>query len=198
MVEYWERIDKPHEVASFPCVIVVDLEATCSDDGAVPREEMEIIEIGAVAVETSSFEPVDEFQTFVTPFRHPKLTGFCHSLTGISQDMLAGAPEFGEALNGFTDWFGQHEPEIAIASWGAYDRNQFLQDCAFHEVNAKMPPHANLKTMFSRRQNTRSRFGMAGALKACKLGLKGDHHRALDDAKNIARLLPWIVGDKKI
>ena len=27
--------------------LVVDLEATCSDDGAVPRDQMEIIEIGA-------------------------------------------------------------------------------------------------------------------------------------------------------
>lgn len=28
-------------------ILVVDLEATCSDDGTIPPEEMEIIEMGA-------------------------------------------------------------------------------------------------------------------------------------------------------
>jgi inhibitor of KinA sporulation pathway (predicted exonuclease) len=36
------------------------------------------------------------------------------------------------------------------------------------------------------------------ALRLCGLGLKGAHHRALDDAKNIARLLPLVVGGERI
>ncbi|WP_438393635.1 DNA polymerase III [Caballeronia sp. DA-9] len=36
-------------------------------------------------------------------------------------------------------------------------------------------------------------------VKACEpvgLTLAGTHHRALDDALNIARLLPWAFGDR--
>jgi inhibitor of KinA sporulation pathway (predicted exonuclease) len=39
---------------------------------------------------------------------------------------------------------------------------------------------------------------MAGALKLCGLPLQGVHHRGIDDARNIARMLPWIVGDKAV
>ena len=34
--------------------LIVDLEATCSNDGSIPREEMEIIEIGAVMLNRST------------------------------------------------------------------------------------------------------------------------------------------------
>src|SRR5690606_20200970 len=65
--------------------LVIDLEATCDNAGAVPKREMEIIEIGAVLVDRTSFEPIAEFQTFVRPVRHPKLTRFCQELTSITQ-----------------------------------------------------------------------------------------------------------------
>ena len=49
--------------------LVIDLEATCDDGGAVPKREMEIIEIGAVLVDGSSWAPLAEFQSFVRPVR---------------------------------------------------------------------------------------------------------------------------------
>jgi hypothetical protein len=36
-------------------------------------------------------------------------------------------------------------------------------------------------------------LGMAKALTRCGLTLKGAHHRGIDDARDIARMLPWIV-----
>jgi inhibitor of KinA sporulation pathway (predicted exonuclease) len=47
--------------------LIVDLEATCSDDGRVPRHEMEIIEIGAVMQNAHTFEVESEFQSFIRP-----------------------------------------------------------------------------------------------------------------------------------
>ncbi len=40
--------------------LVIDLEATCCNDGQFPREEMEIIEIGAVIADGKSFQPIDD------------------------------------------------------------------------------------------------------------------------------------------
>jgi inhibitor of KinA sporulation pathway (predicted exonuclease) len=54
--------------------LIVDVEATCSDDGTVPRHEMEIIEIGAVMQDSRTFEIESEFQSFVCPVRRP----LCH------------------------------------------------------------------------------------------------------------------------
>ncbi len=52
--------------------------------------------------------------------------------------------------------------------------------------------------MFSRSQGLKKKQGMAEALKLCGLKLEGAHHRGIDDARNIARMLPWIVGDKRV
>jgi inhibitor of KinA sporulation pathway (predicted exonuclease) len=54
--------------------LVVDLEATCDDRGAVPRSETEIIEVGGVLVDGSDLTRKAEFQTFVRPVRHPGST----------------------------------------------------------------------------------------------------------------------------
>ena len=35
---------------------------------------------------------------------------------------------------------------------------------------------------------------MTQALRLCRLPLEGTHHRGMDDARNIARTLPWITG----
>ncbi|MCY4501696.1 MAG: exonuclease domain-containing protein, partial [Alphaproteobacteria bacterium] len=82
-------------------LLVVDLEATCSDDDSVPKHEMEIIEIGAVLVEPAGLQPVGEFQSFVRPGLHPRLTGFCTGLTTIRQSDVDAAPRFPEVLKRF-------------------------------------------------------------------------------------------------
>ncbi|MEN9576703.1 MAG: hypothetical protein RL514_4558 [Verrucomicrobiota bacterium] len=53
---------------------------------------MEIIEIGAVAVRAEDGVPLAEFQSFVRPVRHPRLTPFCTQLTSIQQTDVDGAP----------------------------------------------------------------------------------------------------------
>jgi len=53
--------------------------------------------------------------------------------------------------------------------------------------------HLNLKRRFAARQGLRKPVGMAGALRKAGLELAGTHHRGIDDARNIARLLPLIV-----
>lgn len=169
--------------------LVVDLEATCDDAGAVPRADSEIIEIGAVLVDGHTLEPVEEFQTFVRPVVHPRLTRFCTELTSITQSDVAYAPTFAEVAPEL--WaFGQG---ALFCSWGNYDRNQLAMDAA--RAGVDMPPgdHANLKAIWASVFGGR-KVGMAGALARVGLAITGTHHRGIDDARNIARLLPWLRG----
>ena len=46
---------------------------------------------------------------------------------------------------------------------------------------------------FAKRRKIKQ-VGMATALQIVGLELEGEHHRALADARNIARLLPWALG----
>ncbi len=174
--------------------LVVDLEATCDDRGAVPREEMEIIEIGAVMVDVEGLDAVDEFQAFVRPSRHPTLTDFCRELTTIQQAEVDAADPFPEVLACFAAWAETYAP-YRLASWGDYDRKQFHQDCAHHRLPYPLgKEHMNIKAEFSRALGTKKRFGMAAALRRAGLPLRGTHHRGIDDARNIARLLPLALG----
>lgn len=176
--------------------LIVDVEATCSDDGAVPRQEMEIIEVGAVLQNAQSFEVESEFQVFVRPVRHPRLTAFCTELTGITQADVDGAAGFAEAIEAMKTWMYAH-PDSLFCSWGDYDRNQFLQDCGFHHVAYPFRSgHLNLKAEFTRVRGGK-KLGVTEALARLGLKFEGVQHRGLDDARNIARIVRAVCADQK-
>ena len=178
--------------------LIVDLEATTSRDGSVPKDEMETIEIGAVLVRVETLEVQAEFATLVRPVRHPTLTAFCTELTTITQAMVAEAPLFPAAMAAFAQEMPLSGPGVVFGSWGEFDRRQLEQDSAYHGIPYLLPVHLNLKRRFSEllgssRRARRRGFGVAEALAICHLEFEGTAHRGLDDARNIARLLPWIV-----
>ncbi|UKP00269.1 3'-5' exonuclease [Nostoc sp. UHCC 0870] len=176
--------------------LVLDLEATCCDKGSIKRQEMEIIEIGSVMVEAQTLMVIDEFQTFIKPVRYPVLTDFCKLLTSITQTQVDNAPGYVEAIAMLKQWLSKY-PNAVFGSWGDYDRNQFKQDSKFHNVPFPIAyPHINLKQQFSDAQGLPKRYGMAQALQLVGIELEGTHHRGIDDARNIAKLLPWILKQK--
>lgn len=173
--------------------LVIDLEATCDENHRIARANTEIIEIGAVIADGETLEITREFQTFVRPIVHRKLTDFCTKLTSIRQADVDGAPTFPGALAALRAFVG--EGAMRFCSWGDYDREQFERDAARHRLTLPFRgAHLNLKRAFSERLGEPRPYGMAAALRRVGLPLRGTHHRGIDDARNIARLLPWIVG----
>jgi inhibitor of KinA sporulation pathway (predicted exonuclease) len=178
---------------NFDYFLVADLEATCSRDDSVPRDEMEIIEIGAVMYDRRSMSVVSEFNTLVKPTRNPVLSEFCKELTTITQNKVCEAPVFTEAFGSFVEWYESFSPlenTTLLSSWGNFDKNQFLRDCAFHGV--KYPfgvRHLNIKEYFSWAHNRKRQQGIIKALCSIGMSFEGTHHRGIDDARNAARLL---------
>lgn len=184
----------PIDLNQFDYYLVLDLEATCCDQKTIRRHQTEIIEIGAVMVESGDLQVVDEFQTFIKPVRYPVLTPFCTTLTSITQDQVDSAPEYRDAIAHLQTWLADY-PNGVFGSWGDYDHHQFQQDSQFHKLPFPITyPHINLKKEFSRAQGLPKRYGMAGALRQMGIPLEGTHHRGIDDARNIAKLLPFILG----
>lgn len=181
------------ESAAAPYFLVIDLEATCDEERRIRDRHMEIIEIGSVLVDAATLAPVAEHQTFVKPVRHPVLTEFCTRLTTITQADVESAPGFPEAIAALERFLAGRD--ALFCSWGDYDRRQFEQDARFHKVGLPFGErHLNVKKEFSAQLGEEKRYGMAGALKRVGLELQGTHHRGIDDARNIARLLPWALG----
>ena len=169
-------------------LLIVDLEATCWERPEHDPQRMETIEIGAVLADPQRGEALREYQGFVRPVRAPQLSDFCRRLTTIRQADVEAAPPFPEALARFVAWIGD-PAGVRLASWGYYDKRQLLQDCAFHAVPFPFDEeHVNLKRMCSATLHLKP-AGLAQALAKAGLELRGTHHRGLDDARNMWRLV---------
>lgn len=187
---------QPEETkAAMPNILVVDLEATCDDNAS--SFDMETIEVGAVWV-ASDGAVLDSFQAFARPVVNPRLTPFCSKLTGIHQadvDRAQAFPAVAEALRAFV---ARHrQPDATWASWGEWDRRQLELDSVRHGITQPIDlPHVNVKRVFTRVRRIGKEVGMAKACELVGLRLEGTHHRALDDALNVAKLLPWVFGER--
>jgi inhibitor of KinA sporulation pathway (predicted exonuclease) len=184
-----------------PYYLVIDVEATCDEDHRIPRDQSEIIEVGAVLCEDATLSPVGEFQTFVRPVRHPRLTPFCTRLTSISQADVDAAPGFAAAMQGLAAFLRDSGAagRFTFCSWGDYDRQQFSRDERRSGVRAPLGArHVNLKEAFRRRSGDGGRLGCGQIMRRVGLSFQGTAHRGIDDARNIARLLPYCLGRRPI
>lgn len=183
----------------FSTLLVVDLEATCWAEGRGPREDMETIEFGAVLVRMSDLQPIDERSWFIRPKLHPVLSGFCTQLTSITQSQVDAGLPFDKVCELITAWIEPHRERLGWASWGNYDKHQLQKDAARMAMESPLEPypHVNLKKRFLERHKLpKPPPGMRRALDLCGLKINGTHHRGIDDARNIARMLPWLLDPK--
>jgi len=176
--------------------LVVDLEWTCGD--SIPNEEQETIEIGAVILSNDGDIILAEFSTLIKPIRH-EVSELCESVTNISNAMLEDAPDFQHAMRSFTSWTGLFGCK-GFCSWGPSDRRLLMQDVKLWDGHPGTPAtypyteHTDLARLFTKK--TGSRRGHRKAMKRLGIEPEGQHHRGLDDARNIAKMIPIIMfGD---
>lgn len=183
-------------------MLVVDLEATCWKDNVVGTErrqtinDMEVIEFGCIVC-TFNGEVIDSKSFFVKPQLHPTLTTFCTELTSIQQSDVDNAPTYSGVIKNLDQWLEQYELTI-WASWGNYDKNQLIKEHDRYGVspNFLKLSHENLKKRWSKGKKKFRNAGPKVALEFHGLEFQGNYHRAIDDAFNIARLLPFIKLDE--
>ena len=154
---------------------------------------MEIIEIGC-ALANREGELLDAHSFLVRPTRNPVLSDFCMELTGITQEMVDEAPAFPGAVQAMNAWLGDLPDDFIWCSWGNYDRlhlgAQSQLDDAWPVILAR--PHLNLKRIWRRTTGQKRKNGFAHALAFHDLAFEGSHHRGVDDARNMARVLPYM------
>lgn len=186
------------DLEKFKYYLIIDVEANCSEKDSVTLEDMEMIEIGSVMVCANTLKKIDEFSTFIKPVRFPQLSAFCTDLTSITQDDVDNAPEYPEAITALVRWLEKFD-NFLFCSWGNYDKQHFELESTFHNVPYPISaPHLNIKKQFAKSQRVRKRQGMAGALKLAHISIEGTHHRGIDDANNMVKLMPYVLGRKFI
>ncbi len=154
--------------------VVFDIETT-----GLEAEKDKLTEIGAVKIKGG--EVVDSFNTFVNPGIH--IPEFITKLTGITDEMVAEAPDIEQALNAFMHFAGEFPVIAHNASF----------DTGFIKYNAKKMGKRFGNAVIDTLQLSRSLFPDLGKYKlnlvAKHLGVKlENHHRAVHDAEATARI----------
>ncbi len=166
--------------------IILDLEATCWENRSDTRPN-EIIEIGALKIDSTG-KTISEFHAFVKPKLHTLLSEFCIQLTSINQTSIDEAMTFDSVVSDFQKWIDLSKPYL-LCSWGFYDKSQLAKDCDLYDISKIwLIKHISLKHQYASIKKIARPIGMAAALEMENIKLEGTHHRALDDAKNIAKI----------
>jgi len=208
----------------YDAFLVLDVEATCLQ-GTGFHWPNEIIEWPVCLLKWADrwdngmvgpLQKVAEFRSFVKPTWRPKLSSFCVSLTGITQEQVDGAPHFPEVAIQFSDFLahhglihpitGEHLLRFCWCTDGPFDIRDFVVKQCFIS-NISMPSWIRGDVMDVRKVvSTLSEFNRAyssrpalprrlspnidSQLRFLGLGpFEGRHHSGIDDSRNIARIV---------
>jgi DNA polymerase III subunit epsilon len=166
--------------------IVLDLETT----GASPANGCAITEIGANAVRGG--EILEEFSTFVNP--QVALPEYIINLTGITDEMLVGAPLIDQAFPDFIEFIKRHEDVHLVAHNAPFDIG-FLKAAAA-ALSHDWPKYEVIDTVkLARRVIDRSEIlnYKLGTLSQFFNTKALPNHRALDDVKTTVEVLHRLI-----
>lgn len=172
-------------------VVVIDIEATCWAGKPPPGQESEIIEVGVCLFDLHTSQLSHKQGLFVSPEKSV-VSEFCTKLTTITPQQAASGASFSAVCTLLER--GYDARNRLWASWGDYDRRMFHQQCESRGVRYPFSDkHMNLKKLFANLYKGQ-RQGMKQALETLGLPLEGMHHRGVDDAWNLGRLLQTLLA----
>ena len=175
-------------------ILVLDIEATCWEGTPPAGQEAEIIEVGVCPLVVTTGERLTRQSILVRPTRST-VSAYCTALTTLTHEQVGAGVSFSQACTRLSREFRTRDR--VWASWGDYDRRQFERQCAAEGVAPPFGPnHLNVKTLFALMESLPQEVGMDEALGMLHLPLEGTHHRAGDDAWNIALILATLLGSR--
>lgn len=173
-------------------ILVIDIEATCWQDKIPPvqkKQKNEIIEIGICVLDTATGERLARDSIIVKP--KSEVSEFCTKLTTLTQADVAQGISLKAACEILQRQY--QSKQRTWASYGAYDQKQFEKECLEKGIDYPFSEkHINVKKLVAERLKLKKSVGMAAALRKLDFPLEGTHHRGVDDAWNIAKILAWL------
>lgn len=169
--------------------IVLDLEFISSRQLHQPFAMHEIIEIGAVALNTEN-EIMNEFQIYVKP-QYGTVSPTITSITGITNDMLVKASYFSDAMQAFEAWLPRKEA-YRFYTWSQNDQTVFLRESEWKErplLDGFYKYWVDLQRLHQRIYHFSRPLKLVEALGSMQIEFEGTEHGALADARNTAKIL---------
>lgn len=184
--------------------VVVDLEMNpvaqeYKEEKKISR--MEIIEIGAVIMD-ESFLVLGEFKTLVKPMYNTEIYKKYETLTGISTQMVSGAPSFVTAYEMFVNWCESYDDDYEIYAWSENDYNQVVAEMKQKNYtnDAKLRPLMHwydFQKEYTDKLGLERILSLEKALDYAGVTFAGRRHDALYDAKNTAELFAIVRNEER-
>ncbi len=171
------------DVTADQTYVVVDIETTGGKGG-----HHRITEIGAVKVRGGKI--IDEFQTLINPERH--VPSFITRLTGITNDMVKGAPKFETIASEFRAFLGD---AIFVAHNVNFDYGFIKSEYGRIGQTFRYPKLCTVASMRKFYPGMKS-YSLSNLCREFSIDLT-THHRAMCDAKAAAELL-FLVNDRRM
>lgn len=171
-----------------PIIIILDTEYTAWEgsaerDWSGPNEYKEIIEIGAVKVETKNFQEIETLQIFVKPRKNPELSDYIKKFTGISQSNIdTEGKDLAEALEKLSGW----SKGVNFFSWG--NEGEVVQgNCDLYGVKnpIEFSHFHDIRPIFKKHGIETKNFMSSTIVRAFGLEPSRTGHRAINDARTI-------------
>ena len=159
--------------------VAFDLETT-----GLSSKTDRIIEIGAVILKDG--QEIDRFQTFVDPERH--LERKIVELTGITEEMLVGAPKIEEVLPKFLDFIGDR---VLVAHNSDFDTGFIRAECERQGFDYKYTA-ADTLILSQNLLRHLNKFKLDIVSNALNLP-EFNHHRAGDDAMTCGLIMTKLM-----
>lgn len=178
-------------------IVILDLEWNSGFCRTLKRNFNEIIEIGAVKLD-SNLETVDTFSEIVMQKFNMKFNPWVQELTHISQWELNSAKEnFKTVYKKFGAFLG----DAVLMTWGSTDLSVLSENCRVHFGTAKplfVKKYCNLQTYCAKALNMYDASKQMGLSAACEhMGIEIPEiplHRAVNDAEVSAMCLKAVYN----
>ncbi len=174
-----------------PVYVIMDLEMNYpnnrfrSERNGI-RLPSEIIEIGAVRL-GADLEITDRYRRYVRPSVYSKMNTKVKELTEITEDDLAGAAGFPEAIEDFLEWCGR---DAVFVTWSENDIISLENNMIYHGLDPdRLPVCYDLQIVFDDQVTMEDRdYSLSYAM--WKLDIRPEYsHDALNDAINTAAVM---------
>jgi len=160
-------------------LIVLDFET----NGLSPQYGGRAIEIGAVLIEGARI--IDRFQNLMNP--GCRISPFIEAYTGITNEMVAGAPPCEEVMEQFAEFIGDLP---LVAHNASFDRSFLDSELGF--INRSRTNRMACSMLAARRVFPDApNHKLATLVRYCGIRTDGVFHRALADAEMTGRL--WLA-----
>ncbi len=158
----------------------------------------EMIQIGAVKVD-ESFQVVDSFSQLIQPQHYVRLHPRISRITHITQDDLADAPDFNEAMDAFARWCGE---DYVLLTWGCDDISVLFQNMAFFKCETQLPKFYDAQQLFGEvTGNPKERKGLKAAMEQLEIVPDEENmpfHNAVNDAYYTALVFARMPDPTKV